>query len=287
VNVLDMRGPVFLLLYAALSGIACGALWWSIQRRESQVLASPLRARDPYEIAYLRGGTKELVQVVVLALIRRGLLVAVGDSLQARAAAATATASIERAVLLKCNNAIPAKALADFGNVKAAAGIYHQRLVEKHLVPDREMMTARVASAAGIGALLVGFGALKIAHALSTGHSNVGLLICLVLLAAMVLFKIAYDSRTADGHRALKHLVALFGRLKDGARRANSEQLDEVLLLAAVYGVYARSAAELMAWRRLFPVPGRDQKSDGGGCGCGSGCGSGCGGGGGCGGCGS
>ena len=126
---------------------------------------------------------------------------------------------------------------------------------------------------------------LKIAHALSTGHSNVELLIGLAVIAAIVLFKIAYAPRTVHGDRALKHLDALFSRVKTGPRPVNPDQLDQALLLAAVYGDYAQPGAELTAWRRLFPVTSSNKTSESGGCG--SSCGSGCGGGGGCGGCGS
>jgi len=286
VNVLEMRGPEFLLLYAVAAIMTCIAVWWSIRARESRAAASPLRVRDPYEIAYLRGGTRELVKVVILALMRRSLIRPVGQSLQAAADAWTVTPeSIERAILSQCRSAIPATALADFGNIKAAAGNYHRALADKHLVPDAAMLRARIASAAIALALLGGFALLKIAHALDTGHSNVGLLVCLVVIGTIVLFKIAYHPRTADGDRALNHLDALFSRVKNGPRPVNVDQLNEALLLAAVYGDYAQPGAELDAWRRLFPVASSNKNSDGAGCG--SSCGSGCGGGGGCGGCGS
>jgi uncharacterized protein (TIGR04222 family) len=234
----------------------------------------------------LRGGTQELVKVAILALMRRRLLAPVGESLQATARApAVATASIERAILVKCHRAIRANALARFGNIKAAGRSYHQVLADKHLVPDAGMLKARIASTAIALALLGGCALLKIAHALITGHSNVGLLICLVVIAAIVLFKILFHPRTADGDRALNHLKVLFSRVKNGPRPVDPDQLDQALLLAAVYGDYAEPGADLYAWRRLFPVPGRCNNSDGGGCG--SSGGSGCGGGGGCGGCGS
>jgi hypothetical protein len=96
-----------------------------------------------------------------------------------------------------------------------------------------------------------------------------------VVIAAIVLFKIAYDPRTADGDRALNHLDALFSRVKNGPRPVNPDQLNEALLLAAVYGDYAEPGTELTAWRKLFPVPNRNKNSDGGGCGssCSGGCG--------------
>jgi uncharacterized protein (TIGR04222 family) len=285
-NVLEMRGPPFLLLYGAAAIMGCAILWWSIRQREARASASPLRVRDPYEIAYLRGGIQELVKVVVLALLRRQLLLPAGDCLQAAAGATrAATATIERTILITCRSPIPAKALAEFGTVKSAGKGYHLALADKHLMPDAAMLRARIAGAAIAFALLGGFAFLKIAHALDTGHSNIGLLVCLVVIAALVLFKIAYYPRTAAGDLALRHLGSLFSRVKSGPRPVHPDQLNEALLLAAVYGDYAQSGSELAVWRRLFPALNRDGNSGSGSCG--SGCGSGCGGGGGCGGCGS
>jgi uncharacterized protein (TIGR04222 family) len=285
VNVLEMRGPTFLLLYGLVAIMTCIAVWGSIRQRETRAGASPLRIRDPYEIAYLRGGTQELVKVVTLALMRRGLIAPMGASLQATAAdTAVAAADIERAVLATCRSATPAHLLAGYDNIRTAALRYHEALTDKHLMPDAVMLRARLTLAAVALASLGGFALAKIAHALYTGHSNIELLICLVVVSAVALFKIARHPRTADGDRALGHLDVLFGRVKRGPRPIRPDQLNEALLLAAVYGDYARPGAELSAWRRLFPDPKRNQNSDGGSGGCGS---SGCGGGGGCGGCGS
>jgi uncharacterized protein (TIGR04222 family) len=285
VNVLELSGPSFLLLYAVVAAMTCIIVWWSIRIRETPATASPLRVRDPYEIAYLRGGTEELVKVVILALMRRSLLAPVGQSLQTTAgAAAVATASIEREILATCHVPIRANGIAQFGKVQAAGRNYHQALAAKHLVPNAAMLRARIPIAAIAWALLGGFALLKIAHALATGHANVELLLCFVVIATIVLFKIVSHPRTANGDRALTHLDALFSRVKNGPRPVNPDQLNEALLLAAVYGDYAEPGTELDAWHRLFPAPGADNKtSDGGG----SSCGSGCGGGGGCGGCGS
>jgi uncharacterized protein (TIGR04222 family) len=285
-NLLEMHGPQFLLLYGLAVIMTCIVVWWSIREREAHTTSSPLRVRDPYEIGYLRGGTQELVKVVVLALMRRGLLAPEKESVQATdGASGVATASIERAILAECRSAVPADALAKFGNIEAEARSYHDALADKYLVPDEAMMTARMISAALALALLGGFALLKIVHALSTGHSNIGLLICLVIIAAIALFKIASQPRTADGDDALKHLDTLFRRLK-GTRPVEVDQLDQALLLAAVYGDYAQSGTELITWRKLFPVTRGNASSAAGGsnssCGGGGGCG-----GGGCGGCGS
>src|SRR3569833_158405 len=68
-----LRGPEFLVLFAALSVIVFVAVHTWIVARETSLPSDP-RVRDPYEIAYLRGDTRELIRVVALSLCIRKLL---------------------------------------------------------------------------------------------------------------------------------------------------------------------------------------------------------------------
>ena len=68
-----LRGPEFLVLFAALSVIVFVAVHTWIVARETSLQSDP-RVRDPYEIAYLRGDTRELIRVVALSLCIRKLL---------------------------------------------------------------------------------------------------------------------------------------------------------------------------------------------------------------------
>ena len=74
-TVLNMRGPTFLLVYAALAAAICLYLRRRIAMAESQSPARILRVRDHYEIAYLRNGLEGLIKVAVLGLIRNSNLV--------------------------------------------------------------------------------------------------------------------------------------------------------------------------------------------------------------------
>ncbi len=281
---LGMQGPQFLVLYAAVSLAAFVWMRWTIRERESTETSSALRVRDPYEIAYLRGGTPQLVQVVVLSLIRRGLLEArAGQLLKSDFGAADAVSlPVERAVLDGCRGPTTAATLDRSAAVQAAAERYRSALQANGLVPTDEMRGKRRRFAMKAMFVLLAFAVVKILYALATGHSNVLLLVISGVLVVILFSALAKDHRTQRGDEALRNLATLFSRVKRGPRPLEAERLHEALLLAAVFGDFSASGMETSAWRKLFPM--RSNTNDSG---CGSSCRSGCGGGGGCGGCGS
>src|SRR5579862_824367 len=70
---LTLRGPEFLLVYIAVAAWAYGGAYWISLKMESEP-RDRTPVRDPYVIAYLRGGLGELIRVVVLSLTLRGLV---------------------------------------------------------------------------------------------------------------------------------------------------------------------------------------------------------------------
>jgi uncharacterized protein (TIGR04222 family) len=285
-TILNMRGPTFLLVYAALAAAICLYLRRRIAMAEAQSPARILRVRDPYEIAYLRGGLAELIQVAVLSLIRRRLLEPVGPLLRTRGSAGGAAVSIpiEKEILETCRDAPPAVKLKQVHSIQAAAEIYRAALIDANLMPTEQMQSARNSAAAIAGAVLVSLALAKIWYATAHGHRNVAALIIFAVVAAVVLYAIAKAHRTRAGNEAVKHLKTLFERVKNGRSPSRPDELNEALLLAAVYGDYAAAGMEQSTWRKLFPRPSDNRGNNG----CGSGCGGGGGGcGGGCGGCGS
>lgn len=72
-----MDGPTFLLLYGALATTAIvGVRWYNRSRdpRANEPLPPVPSPADPYELAYLRGGTAEATRLAVYDLRQRGLL---------------------------------------------------------------------------------------------------------------------------------------------------------------------------------------------------------------------
>jgi uncharacterized protein (TIGR04222 family) len=283
-----MHGPQFLVFYAILS---LGVYLWvrhAIATRESTFATPVPRLRDPYEIAYLRGGTPRLVEVAVLSLLRRRWLDVVAGNLRSRDSAGSAApvAPIEAAILDACRSTRPAFLLASQTSVQVAAERYRLALAGRGLMPNEAANRARrrLAAAAILG--LAGLAVAKITAALATGHRNVGFLILLGVAVAAVLWTITRKPRTTLGDETLTNLKSLFARVKTGPRPLGADQHHEALLLAAVFGEFAVAGMEPSGWKKLFPARSARGGGDGGSCSsCGGG--SGCGGGGGCGGCGS
>ena len=81
-NPFDLPGPEFLIFYAILGALTIGLLWFA--RRTSEADDAPrIDYSDPYLLAYLRGGEKEVIRVVTVSLIDRGLLQTNDDQLVA------------------------------------------------------------------------------------------------------------------------------------------------------------------------------------------------------------
>jgi uncharacterized protein (TIGR04222 family) len=75
--VVDMPGPLFVLLYAGFVILVLVLCWWRIRVSEpgAALPAPPVPARpDPYAIAYLRSGADEVARLVVFALLQQGFL---------------------------------------------------------------------------------------------------------------------------------------------------------------------------------------------------------------------
>src|ERR1700761_9057123 len=110
-NPLNIPGPLFLALYAALTVALSWMTFRKIAAREEESQTRLLKVREPYAIAYLRGGVDQLTQVVVLALIRRGLLMHDKTTFRARSDIAWESTRVESAGLAACRTRIRGNAL--------------------------------------------------------------------------------------------------------------------------------------------------------------------------------
>lgn len=280
---LTMTGPQFLLFYATFAFIVYMAVRGAIAKAESS-MPSNGRVRDPYEIAFLRGGLNELVRVVALALNLRGLLQVAGHQLRpAEGAESRQLEPIEREVLRQSRGVAKPSQIADGPGVQAAADRYRAKLTEQGLLADGQIRRLRGGPAlVGIVVLLCLSGA-KIHVATSTGHRNVGFLVILTALAVLLLATRVTRRRTGAGDLALANLSNLFRGLKQRRRSLAVGAESDATLLAAVYGGVAGSGVDASTWRRMFTrQDGSSSSSCSSSCGGGGGCG-----GGGCGGCGS
>jgi uncharacterized protein (TIGR04222 family) len=288
-NPFDLSGPDFLVFYLIFTIIVAAGLKLAIAGAEGgRPPALPLS--DPYQIAWLRGGTPEAARIAVLSLTDRRLLELSGETLKnPRPAETHVREPIETAILTRCSQfGTAATAVLTDAEVDRACAPYRARLERMQLIPDGATKARRYRWFAVAVALLLGAAVIKIEVAFGRERHNVAFLIILTLIAVGVTWLLVNRRRTSLGDQIIKDLRRLFAALQQRAPsiRPGGAMTSDAMLLAAVFGLSALPAG---AFADLLKVYRKSANSSGGG-GCGSACGSGCGGGGGgggCGGCGS
>ena len=231
---------------------------------------------DPYQIAWLRGGTPEAARI---------LLVVSGDNLvNLSTAPSVVREPIEQAILARCaQSGTPATAVLGEPGVERACASYRARLERLQLMPDAAMRAQRYRWFAVVLAILLGIALGKIVVAFGRGRCNVEFLIILTAMGLGVVWFLVRRRRNHLGNRMLKDLQRLFRALRQRAATIRPGAMtSDAMFLAAMFGISALPATGFPDFLRVY----KKAASSGGGCGssCGSGCGGG--GGGGCGGCG-
>jgi uncharacterized protein (TIGR04222 family) len=287
-NPFDLPGPDFLVFYAILGTLTIGLLW--LARRASEAADAPrIDYSDPYLLAYLRGGGPEVIRVVTVSLIDRGLLQSKKDD-QLVAVNQTAVNIVRRPIekALLQHFRFRAKASSAFASpaILSTCQEYKDTLQRLGLLPDESILRARLWRFVIAVIVLTGVAALKILIALQRGRTNIFFLVVLAVFFVFIAIRVHNPLRTRRGDALLADLRHLFSSLKARARmlRPGGETADAALLMA-VFGLDALPAASFPYAKRFQP---RNTASSTSSCGsaCGSSSGSSCGGGGGCGGCG-
>lgn len=240
-NPFDLRGPEFLLFYIGLAAATFGVLYaW---RRRSEPSPEPgAWMRDPYLIAGLRGGAKEIVTLATFSLLTRGILGRVDGDRVARSNQKRLSPSnaLERAVVALVSEPRTVSTIARDRTTQLAAEPYLDTLRAKGLLANDTQRSRRRAAASLAGALLVGVAIVKIGVALSRGRMNIGFLILLSGLCAWGCVAWARTfARTRAGDAVLRDLRTLIGPGRAlCTTRTLSEPDPEQLLIAAVGGIY-------------------------------------------------
>jgi len=293
-NPFDMRGPAFLVFFLFASLVGLIYLYLVSRDLLSQSPRPPSAdarrlLRDPYLLAFLRGGVRETLQTVAFSLNKRKLLSSVGATLAAtrsKDALQAVRNSLELDLLSQCSSTQSVSQLMDNSRLKAAVEHYANPLRESGLIADDAEFRRRLPAFLGVAGALLALGAIKLFVALQRGHTNVIFLILLTLVAVIVAFKIFNRRRTFAGDRALSDQQTLFARLRSRVTRVAADHpTDEAVLVAAAFGLGALPATGYPFAARI-KRQARDNSSKSSCSSCGSSCGGG-GGGGGCGGCGS
>jgi uncharacterized protein (TIGR04222 family) len=284
-NPFAWHGGTFLFFYLVV-GIAAliGQFLWS-RARELSGLVPQLNMTDPYQIAYLRGGSAQALNIAAVSLIDRGLLKGADALLTAEPnAVGMVRRPIEKAVLQLYRSAGNSAEMAKSQACLATCDEYQRTLEDFELIAGPRAFAQRLVPLLVVAVSLGFIGFLKIVMAVAEGR-DYGLIVAMMGFFGFVALKIYRRHRTARGDAMIADLQVLFSRLRD---RADSLRqggaTNEAALLAAVYGV-----DKLPPERFPGTKPLRRKKQDsscGGGSGCGSSCSGSCGGGcgGGCGG---
>jgi uncharacterized protein (TIGR04222 family) len=297
-NPFDLRGPDFLLFYLVLGVAAVAVLVLARKSRESGSLPA-LQLDDPYLLACLSRGPQEVIRVSTISLVDRGFLQVSRGMVSRRGDGPTVTSSqpeIEKQVLdhFSTRNLLKS-AFAKSSAPMDSAKQYEAKLQQYNLVPNADGRRARRLWTGVIITILLVVGLGKVITAIDRGHSNVGFLIILTVIAVIVAIKVGNPYRTSLGDAYLASVRGMFTDLKGRAQSLHpGGGTKELLWLVALFGMAAVPAA-VFPFIREFPVP---QTSSGysssnscsSSCGSSGGGSSGCGGGGcggGCGGCGS
>ena len=296
-NPFDLAGPQFLLFYMIFAGVViAGTVFW---RKRAELIESPrIDLSDPYLIAYLRGGEKEVLRVATIALIDRGLLVSKGHQIKRadNASPNSVHKPIEKALLNKYARSGEASWIFEDDGLSKVCESYDKTLRQTRLLPDEWIKQRRLIRLAVASFLLAVVGFAKVLIALEAGRTNVGFLIALMAIAILIAAWLSFPRLTESGKAMLEDVKTLYGGMRNRAVASEAGGASvEPLMLAAVFGLGALAGPSFAYADDLFPGSRRrepEQTMDGGGgscsggssCSSGSSCGSSCGGG--CGGCG-
>lgn len=260
---------------------------------------------DPYLIAYLRGGAKATLGVVVTSLVDRELLevdptgrVGVRD----QEAQLKVRRPIERDVIRELTSPAHFTDLVGARGLAEALDSYRRELAQLKLVPDAQTYALRGLITAFAITFVIVVAIAKVSVAFARGRYNVGFLILFAVVAFTALIWVAARRRTGLGDRLLEDVRVLFRPLYARAALLSSGgTTSEAALVAAAFGLtvlprlefpQAHQFEQKTAWYRSSSDGSSSSGSSCGSsssssCSSGSSCGSSCGGGGGCGGCGS
>jgi uncharacterized protein (TIGR04222 family) len=298
-NLLDLRGPQFLGVYALLFATAL-AVAFLLRRVMSGPPQVPPEAHrlGPYEIAAIAGGERLAINTAIASLCQQNVLMPQPGSRSVELTGATPRLSdpLERMIYGFVNSV--GKRTVHEVHRKVPVGLAVRRPTELGLLlPPQARLAAALTSAAPMFALLV-LGINKVLIGVTRNRPVLFLILfCILTLYVAIILVIKAPRRSRAGEALLAELKSRNVALQSTARVAPlSLATGELALAMALFGPAVLASTEMNALRKSIVSDRQAATSScGGGCGTGSSCGGsggggGCGGGGcggGCGGCGS
>ncbi|HEX4795111.1 MAG TPA: TIGR04222 domain-containing membrane protein [Humisphaera sp.] len=285
-NILDLRGPEFLQLYAMLLGIVFVTaiiIRWLL-RGPGGDPGQGISELQPLEIAYLAGGRRGAIDAAIAGLFQRGVLTAYPKTRRVRATGELPpdASALERALLTLAAGQGRAIILLRM-TARSLAEPYSKRLRDNELlIVGGNRFLVRLIPAA-VMLVVLGLGIAKIVVGVGR-HKPIEFLgiLCVITFVIALIFAGKQSLRTRRGDAALSRIRANHAALRTTAR-SNAAVLSDgdVMLAFALFGP-AILVGDVFADLRNTLVTSSSSGGDGGSsCSGGGGCG-----GGGCGGCG-
>lgn len=293
----QMYGPYFVLFYSTFIGVTLVISTYLLRDKTASVpLPSIQEKPDPYEIAYLRGGEKEVLKLVTVSLIQLGYLEIRNNQIQQIPTHPNlhSLKPLEKKIFdyfligknvqeLIHNQSAPQE-------ISNECLSYQKWLTEEQLLttPQDRSTTNQIITI--VVAIILSLGIYKLVSALSQGHNNVGNLTTIMVFVAIswltYICDLPQQRLTSRGQTYLQQLKNAFAQLNPTFPTPPTQQGYNSLLLLSIFGGEALASTTNSEYAKvIYPVisySGKKTSSTGGGCG--SSCGGGCGGCGGCGG---
>lgn len=297
-NVFDYRGEAFLKFYITGFVLALMLSWMITRsaRSERQERLSDEKLTDPYEIAFLGGGGRRMVDAALAALFTRGLLKVEAPKNGRGKIGAAPVEKVADLHLVEHQvwQALPQNSLAEIRDVRKALipvtlGMQETLAARGYVfAPAQLIRLGWLAALPLLGMMMVGM--VKFCVGLSHGRPVLYLFFCLVSSLVVLVLRLSWiKKRTAAGEGVWQRLEGR--RISPLVERDGRHELDPALAAMAV-AVGGTGVLSTPAYQPMHDAIHRQATASSGGCGsggCGTssggGCGSGCGGGG-CGGCG-
>ncbi len=244
-NPFDLNGPNFLVFYTVCGAVVCLVLY--LLRLQEPQTPDGAVSTDPQMIAYLRGGATEALRITAVTLLERGALVLGPNdtfSTDPKHTLPRDASAIDRLVCEHFRTEEPAVSLFKSESLALRVAAHLARpLEEAGLLPDDELRAARWGRLLTAVTVLGTLAVVKIALALSRGHSNVGFLIIEAAVFSLVACRLTIRHRTPAGDRALDYLKHTFEAVRDRTKPLEHPDPLDVAVVAAVFGLAALPAA--------------------------------------------
>lgn len=294
-----MDGPYFLMLYGVVISftLIILAIVKSQMDKSDKMNLPPIPAQiDPYEIAYLRGGTNEIARSVIFSLMQKGLIEIKTEGKKSeivRANPQTDRSDSNQIEKIALNWIVLRRESKDvfdstYGLVPQLESYgknYQARLERAQMLTDENIRRSFAPMKWAAFLIIFGLGAYKLFVAVANGNFNV---IFLVIFAAIGLVIAKYISKlprlTKLGKTYLERLQMVFENLKNqpqnlnlqSGQTVNSPQaafagVDPLLLSVGIFGSAVLAGTAFDTYNQAFARQQQPQNASGG---CGGGCGS-------------